>query len=42
MVFDLENQELLISYSRQYRNETKNETIVEKAFTRRPIYVNTK
>lgn len=38
VVFDLTDQKMMVSYSRQTINE-KNETITEKAFERSPILV---
>lgn len=38
VVFDLERQTVIISYSRNYENEN-GEKVSEKAFTRSPIFV---
>ena len=41
VVFDLTEQQIMISYSRLYKNE-KNETLVEKAYSRSPFLVDMK
>jgi len=38
VVFDLENQSAMISYSRSYMSNNK--TVVEEAYRRSPFYIN--